>query len=89
MSNKILYMRINNRDSHGSLLIGSESGIVVINRKLSSITNNTVIKDATVAESQEEVTLLWQKQIHDNYMRRRTKGGDASNSRNSIMGYVR
>ena len=69
VSNKILYMKINNRDSHGSLLMGSEKGIVVINRKLSSVTNNTVIKNSTVGESEEEVTLLWQKQIHENYMK--------------------
>ena len=85
VSNKVLYMKINNRDRHGSLLMKSESSIVVINRKLSSITNDAVINNATVGESEEEVTLLWQKQIHENHVRIRTKGGDAQ----SIMGYER
>jgi hypothetical protein len=77
---EFIYMRINNRDSHGTMMRGSEKGLVVINKKMSSITTNEVIRSidsTTVGESKEEVVLLWQKQIHENYVSNHMKGGDA------------
>lgn len=76
---QFMYMKLNNKDSHGSLLKGSEKGIVVINKKMASTTTTPCIetKGTTVKESEEEVVLLWQKQIHENYVINHMKGGGA------------
>ncbi len=76
---EVMYMKINNKNTHGSLLRGSEKGLVVINKKMSSITakSDEVKRSTTVGESEEEVVLLWQKQIHENYVINHLKGGDA------------
>lgn len=80
----VMFMKLKASDSHGSLLKGSREGMVVINKKLSSVTTKPVevIEGSiTVGESKEEVVLLWQKQIHENYVINHLKGGDARNNK--------
>jgi hypothetical protein len=79
----VMFMKISNKDSHGSLLKGSREGLVIINKKLNPITTTEPMRgnngSITVGEAKEEVVLLWQKQIHENYVINHMKGGDARN----------
>ena len=75
---KIMYMKFNNRNTHASLMQATKDSIVVVNKKLPTIEGPCIEQE----QPQEEVVLLWQQQIHENYIRTRTKGGDAQ----SIMG---
>ena len=80
---KVLYMKFNNNDKRGALLYGSREGVVIIDKPFKKVLEETIEIDNTapciekevvlVKDSIEEVELLWQGQIHKNYMK--TRGG--------------
>lgn len=77
----IMYMKFNNNDKRGSLLKVDNKGIALIDKpfkdvlRQASIEKNTIEKVLSVAGNDEEteVVLLWQSQIHANYIK--TRGG--------------
>lgn len=80
---RVMYMKFNNKDKHASLLNATNKGIVVINKSFKEVLNDVIndnIKvdiDTTVVDNTQhiEVALLWQAQIHENYIKTRSELG--------------
>jgi hypothetical protein len=75
----IMYMKFNNNDKRGALLQANKKGVVVVDKPFKEVLKQVVIESAHIVEvapivthtEEVEITLLWQSQIHANYLKQR------------------
>lgn len=78
---KVMYMKFNNKDKRGSLMQVNKKGISLIDKPFKEVLKQVVAEKAPIEEvlivedhtEEVEITLLWQSQIHANYIK--TRGG--------------
>jgi hypothetical protein len=77
----VMYMKFNNKDRRGALMQASNKGVVVIDKPFNEVLREASREKALIEEvvpvvdhtEEAEITLLWQSQIHANYLKQRNK----------------
>lgn len=68
----VMYMKFNNRDSHGSLLKKNKKGIIVVNKPFSEVLGDTSVdidNNISTDTVDMEAPLIWESILHKNYLK--------------------